>query len=144
MKKLAIVLAVVGIGTGAAFADPHEEREALMKSFGKAIGPVAPMLKDEKPFDAAAVQAALTELNQQVQKFDVAALFPEGSASKGTSPKIWENMADFQAHVDKFKSDAAAAAGAPATELAAFKAQMGGVLQNCQSCHESYRLKTDD
>lgn len=143
MKKLAVVLALVAIGTGAAFADPQEEREALMKSFGKAIGPVMPMMKEEKPFDAAAVQAALNELHQQTQKLDVATLFPEGSATKGTSPKIWENMADFQAKADKLKSDAAAAAATPATELAAFKTQMGGVLQNCQSCHEAYRLKTD-
>jgi cytochrome c556 len=143
MKKLAAVLSIVAVGTGVALADPHEDREALMKSFGRSLGPVFPMMKDEKPFDAAAVQAALAAFNEQAQKFDVAALFPEGSASKRTSPKIWENMADFQARVEKFKTDAAAAAAAPATELAAFKTQMGGVLDNCNACHETYRLPED-
>jgi cytochrome c556 len=143
MKRLTLMISSFALLATAALADPHEDREALMKSFGKSLGPVFPMMKDEKPFDASAVQAALVAFNEQAQKFDVAAFFPEGSASKRTSPKIWENMADFQARADKFKADAAAAAVAPATELAAFKTQMNGVLDNCNSCHEAYRLPED-
>lgn len=143
MKKLAAFLSIIAVGTGVAVADPHDDREAMMKSFGKALGPVFPMMKEETPFDAATVQAALVAFNERAQMLDVAALFPEGSASKRTSPKIWENMADFRARADKLKADAAAAAAAPATELAAFKTQMNGVLDNCNGCHETYRLPED-
>lgn len=143
MKKLAVLLSLVVLGSGAAYADPHEDREALMKSFGRSLGPVFPIAKEEKPFDAATVQAALAAFNDQAQKLDVATLFPEGSASKRTSPKIWENMADFQARADKLKADAAAAAAAPAADLAAFKTQFGGLMDNCNACHEAYRLSGD-
>ncbi|MBL8583060.1 MAG: cytochrome c [Rhizobiaceae bacterium] len=141
MKKLIIALSsVVLVGT-VAFADPHEEREDLMKSFGKALGSIAPMAQGKADFDAAKVQSALAELNTQVKKFDVAVLFPEGSATKGTSPKIWENMDDFKAHVAKLQADVGEAAAAPAMDIAALQAQLGKIGGDCGSCHEVYRLK---
>lgn len=143
MKKLIIAFSsLVLVGT-VAFADPHEDREALMKSFGKALGGVVPMAQGKEAFDAEKVKASLADLNTQVQKFDVAVLFPEGSATAGTSPKIWENMDDFKARVAKLQADVGAAAAAPAADLDALKNQVGVIGGNCGGCHEVYRLKTD-
>ena len=143
MKRLILAASAFALTLSIVHADPIEDREALMKSFGKAVGALVPIAKGEKAFDAAEVHAGLVALNTEVQKLDVAALFPEGStnAESTASPKIWEDMAGFQKAADKFKADAAAAAAAPPADLAAFQATFGTVTGNCGACHETYRIK---
>ena len=72
----------------------------------------------------------------------MAALWPEGSNTGDTesSPKVWEDMAGFQAANDKFAADTAAAVAAAPQDLAAFQAVFGPVASNCGSCHEAYRM----
>lgn len=144
MRKLILAISVLALAGSAAFADPIAERQALMKANGKAASVLAPIVKGEKPFDEAAVMAALTELNQNAQKIDVAALFPAGS-DKGdkttAAPKIWEEPAEFQAKVDKFKADTAAAVAAAPKDVDALKAQFGAIGANCGGCHETFRIK---
>lgn len=114
MVRLLLAAAAFSLVGTTAFADPADDREALMKSFGAALGQLAPIAKGEKPFDAAAVMTALETLNTQAQKLDVAALFPAGSdAGSRASPKIWEDPAGFQAAADKFKADVASVVAAP-------------------------------
>lgn len=144
MRKFAVLASILAIGTGIAMADPAEDREAVMKAFGKAMGELGPVAKGEKNFDAAAVAASLAAMNEAGQKLDVAALFPEGSAGDTeASPKIWENFADFQARAEKLKTDIAAAAATPPADLAALQAQIGTLGQSCGGCHELYRVKKD-
>jgi cytochrome c556 len=101
------------------------------------------MTKGEKPFDAAVVLDALQSINNHAQKLDVATLFPAGTDQGDTeaSPKIWEDMAGFQAKVDKFRTDAAAAVAAPPQDVEALKATLGAVGSNCGGCHETFRIK---
>lgn len=143
MKRFAVIASVAALFATSLNAGPIEDREALMKALGKAVGSVAPIAKGEKEFDAGAVLAALQEIDAQAQKLDVAALFPEGSTNDQSeaAPKIWEDPASFQAAVDKFKADAAAAVAAAPADLDAFRAQFGAVTQNCGGCHQDFRLK---
>ena len=144
MRKLIFAISALALAGTAALADPIADRQALMKSNGKAAGMLAPMVKGEKLFDDEVVLAALTTLNQNAQKIDVAVLFPAGTDKGGdttASPKIWEDMSGFQAKMDKFKADAAAAVAAPAKDLEALKAQFGMLGQNCGGCHETFRVK---
>lgn len=142
MRKFVLAISVLACVGAAAHADPMKDREALMKSFGKSMGQLAPIAKGEKPFDATEAQAALATLHAETMKLDVAALFPEGSAGDSeASPKIWQNFADFTAKADKLKADAAAADAAKPGDLKAFQAAFGQVAQNCGGCHEMYRLK---
>lgn len=143
MKKLILAFALSALSATAAFSDPIEDREAIMKAMGKAVGSVAPIAKGEAPFDAAAVAAAFAAINENAAKIDVATLFPAGSntGESTASPKIWEDAAGFQAAVDKLKADAAAAAAANSADLEAFQAQFGAVTKNCGACHETYRIK---
>ena len=142
MKNILFGLAFAALTfSSSAIADPVADREAVMKANGKAVGALVPIVKGEAPFDAAAVAAGLAVLNESAKAIDTAALFPEGVAGESGSPKIWEDKAGFIAAMDKFKADAAAAAAAPAADLAAFQAQFGTVTQNCSSCHEVYRIK---
>jgi cytochrome c556 len=73
--------------------------------------------------------------------------FPEGSADperSRASPKIWEDMAGFEAALAKFQDAVAAAReggerGPESKE--AFATLATPVLQSCQGCHETYRLE---
>lgn len=145
MKKFVAMLSIVAIGTSVAFAGPIEDRKAIMKANGKAAGELAAMAKGEKPFDAAAVAAALQTLNEDTQKFDVAALFPAGSDKGDTaaSPKIWEDMAGFTAKADAWKKAVADAVAANPQDVAALGPHLQAIGQACGGCHETYRLKKD-
>ena len=144
MRKLIFAISALALAGTAALADPIADRQAIMKSNGKAAGMIAPIVKGEKPFDAEVVLAALTTLNENAQKIDVTVLFPAGSDKGGettASPKIWEDMADFKARMEKFKADAAAAVAAPAKDLDTLKVQLETLGKNCGGCHETYRIK---
>lgn len=142
MKRLVLAISAVALVSGAAFADPIADRKALMKERGGLVGQLAPIAKGEKPFDAAAVLAALQGLAANGDKFDIDALFPAGSDSGDTkaAPKIWEDMAGFKAAEAKFEADVDAAIAAAPQDLDAFKAQFGAVAANCGACHQAYWL----
>lgn len=143
MKKFIFAVSAFTLVTSAAFADVITDRQAVMKENGKHVGVLVKMVKGEEAFDAATVLAALTALNDNVQKIDVAASFPAGSDKGDTtaSPKIWEDMAGFEAEMDKFKAATAAAVAAPAQDIEALKPQVGAIGQTCSSCHQTYRIK---
>jgi len=140
MKRLLLAAAALAIAATASFADPVEDREALMKSFGAAVGKLAPIAKGEQPFDEAAVLTALETLNTQIQKFDANALFPEGSIGDSRAlPAIWVNWDDFVARHDKFQADVADAVANPPADQKALGATLGKIGGNCAGCHENYR-----
>jgi cytochrome c556 len=143
MKKIlfGLALATLTFTSLVANADPLADREAAMKANGKAVGALVPIVKGEAPFDAAVVAAGLALLNDSAKSIDTVAMFPDNLAGESGSPKIWEDKPGFTAAMDKFKADTAAAAAAPATDLAAFQAQFGEVTKNCGTCHETYRIK---
>ncbi len=75
---------------GVAHADAIADRQAIMKDMGRSVGQLAPMVKGDKPFDAAAALAALEKIDADAKKFDVDTLFPAGSDQGDTeaSPKF--------------------------------------------------------
>lgn len=144
MRKLVLAISAIALAGTAAMADPIADRQALMKANGKAASVLAPIVRGEKPFDAEAVMAALTTLEENAQKLDVATLFPAGSDKGGdttASPRIWEDSAGFQAKVEEFKADMAAAAAAAPKDVSELKTQFGMIGASCGSCHESFRIK---
>ncbi|MBB5703736.1 cytochrome c556 [Ochrobactrum daejeonense] len=128
---------------GAAQADVASDRQALMKDLGRSVGSIAPMIKGEKPFDAATALAALEKIDAYARKLDAGTLFPDGSDKGDTeaSPKIWENKDDFARHIEKFRADAATALTAKPQDLDALKPAFQQVAANCGACHRAYRIK---
>ena len=143
MKRLLLAISLFALTVSTASADPIADRQALMKANGKAAGQLAAVAKGEQPFDAAAVLAALQTLSDDAQKLDMATLFPAGSDTGDTtaSPKIWEDPAAFQAQIDKFRADTAAAVTSPPTDVEGVKAALGAIGADCASCHETFRVK---
>ncbi|MEK1890825.1 MAG: cytochrome c [Phyllobacterium sp.] len=150
MKELvglaAAPILAIAVFCTSAVADPIKDRQALMKDQGKTVGSITPIIKGEKPFDAALVISALKHLNEDAQKIDLVTLFPAGTDQGGettASPKIWEDSAGFEAALTKYKADAAKAAAAEPKDIESFKVVFNQVTENCGACHKAFRIKKD-
>lgn len=147
MKRSIIVLGAMLLGATAVMAqqDIVKDRQATMKANGRALGgTLSAMAKGDKPYDQAAVDAALVVLDDTAKKLP--ALFPEstkGMKAEGdysTSPKLWEDKAGFDAKVASF-AKVVTEAKAKIKDLDSLKANVGGIGKECGSCHEAFRLK---
>ena len=145
LRSLSVCLALaIGAASTTAIAagDPIEVRQKIMKSVGGVAKPTGAMLKGEMPFDPVVADAAIRTLNAAAYAYGD--YFPQGSDTgmeTRAAPKIWEDMAGFEAKLAKFRQDTDAAAAAEPKDLESFKAAMGPVMQNCKGCHEDYRLE---
>ena len=144
LRSLSVSLALVIGGVSAtaiAADDPIMVRKLIMRSNGGAAGVAGGMMKGEIAFDAKVATAAIRTLNAAA--YTVGNYFPAGSETgmkTRASPKIWQDMAGFEAKLAQFQKDTDAAAAAKPADLEAFKAAVGPVLANCKGCHETYQL----
>lgn len=139
LAGLALTLGATGLANAA--DDVIAERQALMKANGAAAKTIFQMVQGKAPYDAAAAQAAFEKIASDLEEFP--ALFPAGSDQGKTtaSPAIWQDKAAFDALAAKMVMDARAGAAAAPGGLDAIKAAATVVGQNCQSCHEKFRIK---
>jgi len=146
MKRIVIVAAVLAFSAGAVIAqqDQVKQTQAQMKDNGKNAGALVAMVKGEKPYDQAAVDAALAQFEDTVKKFPT--LFPESTkglkpeGDYSASPKIWEDKAGFDAHVASFAQAVGNAKG-KIKDLDTLKAELPLIGKQCGNCHETYRIK---
>ena len=147
---LRIVLASCSILVAGAIAtaqeDPIRAHKDLMKIQGRYGYVVLPrMVRGQDPYDQAKIDQAFTDLTDTTEKLP--RLWPESAKPTGpssdeysASPKIWENKADFEARLTKFANDVADYRG-KVTDLDSLKVAFTVIRQNCDSCHELYRVK---
>ncbi|SFL98347.1 Cytochrome c556 [Bradyrhizobium sp. NFR13] len=147
MKRALLVVGALLLSVGAVSAQQEivKERQTLMKSNGRALGgTLSAMAKGDKPYDQAAVEAALTVLDETAKKLPT--LFPDstkGLKAEGdysTSPKVWEDKTGFDTHIVTF-AKAVTDAKAKIKDLDSLKANVGGIGKACGGCHETFRLK---
>ncbi|MGD9510887.1 MAG: cytochrome c [Geminicoccaceae bacterium] len=134
-------LALLGAGTVAA-QDIYQEREALMKGFGKQLNVVKGVVAEGKGTLADVVAAA-----QAIEAGDakIPSMFPQGTNAGDSEalPVIWEQWSTFEQRATNMgqlaaKLEQAAASGDQAATLAAFAA-LG--KNGCSGCHETFRQK---
>jgi cytochrome c556 len=136
---------LLGVSLASASGDPIKDREELMKGNGKAVKGVVAMLKGEKPYDGAAVEKAMKDINGSLATF--VTLFPEGSETgedTEAKPEIWQDKADFESKAKDLQAATAKAAAAAPGGLDAFKVAFGAVGKACKACHEKYREEKKD
>jgi cytochrome c556 len=149
IKRMKLTVVVVGalllgIGAVAAQQDQVKATQAMMKGNGKNAGALAAMVKGEKPYDQAAVDAAMVQFEDTVKKFptlfpdSIKGMKPEGDYS--ASPKVWEDKAGFSEHIASFGKAVADAKG-KIKDLDSLKATLPTIGKQCGGCHETYRLK---
>ena len=102
------------------------------------------MAKGEKPFDQAAVDAALAQLEDTARKLPT--LYPDstkGLKAQGDyspGPKIYEDRSGFDARIASFAA-AVMAAKAGIKDLDSLKASVPAIGRECGGCHETFRVK---
>lgn len=147
MMRTVLVAAamLLGIGSVVAQQDLVNQRQSLMKANGRAIGGVlSATVKGDKPYDQAAIDGALAQLEDSTRK--MAALYPDSTkglkadSDYSASAKIWENKADFDAHIASFGKAVTDAKG-KIKDLDTLKAALPAIGKGCSGCHETYRLK---
>jgi cytochrome c556 len=146
MTRTALVIGMLLIGVGAVTAqqDQVKQTQAVMKGNGKNAGALAAMVKGEKPYDQAAVDAAMAQFEETVKKFPT--LFPDsikGLKAEGdysASSKVWEDRAGFDEHIATFAKAVSEAKG-KITNLDTLKAVLPTIGKQCGACHETYRVK---
>lgn len=134
---------LIGLSTTLAIAGPIEDRQASMKEAGKAMGMLVPMVKGEKPYDAAIAKQAADMLIAGMKK--ATASFPEGSdqgpPETYAKAEIWTDPEGFKAAFDQ--AIAAGEALAMTADEASFKGAFPAVGSSCGSCHQKYRRPKD-
>jgi cytochrome c556 len=135
---------LLGVGAVVAQQDVVKSTQDVMKNTGKNAGAMGAMIKGEKPYDQATVDAAFVVIEATAKKLPT--LFPasiKGLKAEGdfsASPKIWDDKAGFDAHIASFTKAVTEAKG-KIKDLDSLKATWPAVGKECGGCHETYRVK---
>ena len=122
--------------------DQVKDTQAMMKGNGKNAGALAAMIKGEKPYDQATVDAALKQFADTGKKLPT--LFPESIKGKTfdgdyqPTDKIWTDKSGFDEHIASF---AKTVSEAKITDLDTLKATLPVIGKQCGGCHETFRMK---
>jgi len=147
MKRIIVVVGTLLLGAGAVMAqqDVAVKQDNLMRTQGKSMyGVILKMTKGEIPYDQKAADDAIAALAESVPTIPTAfATNPKEdvvNATYGSSQKIWQNKADFDAKVPVVAKALADAKG-KFTDAASLKVAYDKIQTTCADCHETYRLK---
>ena len=148
MKRSSIAALVVFFSVGAVVAqqDLVTTRIGIMKANARTMyGNLNQMVKEAKPYDQAAEDAALAQLADSVPK--IGPLYADSTkglkspdSDFSATAKVWETKADFDAHVASLIK-AVSDAKAKITSLDTLKVSYAAINNECNSCHETYRVK---
>ncbi|SDI02389.1 c-type cytochrome [Lutimaribacter saemankumensis] len=142
-----VALAMAGTAIGGSHEDKaagaaQSAREAQMGLYAFNLGLLGDMAKGTVPYDAAAAQAAASNL-AALTALDQSRLWPEGSDEMSIETRakaeIWDNMDDFMTKGDDLMKAAAAMADVAGNGLEAVQGQIGAVGGACGACHKAYR-----
>jgi cytochrome c556 len=147
MIRTVVVVGALLLGAGAVMAqqDVAVQQQNQMKTQGKSMyGLFAKVIKGDTPYDQAAIDAAITELEASVVK--IPAVFTPNpkedvvNATFGASQKIWQNKADFDSKVPPVLKAITDVKGT-IKDTAGLKVAFDSIQAKCTDCHETYRVK---
>ena len=146
MMRTVVIVGTLLLGVGAVVAqqDLVKVAQTQMKGNGKNAGALAAMVKGEKPYDQATVDAAFAQFEDTAKKLPT--LFPDsikGLKAEGdysSSAKVWEDKAGFAEHAASF-GKAVSEAKASVKDLDTLKAAFPAIGKACGGCHETFRAK---
>ncbi len=149
MRRTVVVAGALLLGIGEVGAQQAQEQvvktQLAMKSNLTSAIALSDMSKDKKPYDQAAVDKALADLEDVAKRFP--SLFPE--SIKGLKPdgnfyasdKVWTERADFETQAATFVK-AIGVAKAKFKSLESLKAEFPALNAVCVGCHEKFRVKS--
>ena len=147
MIRAVVVAGVLLLGVGAVMAqqDVAVKQDNLMRTQGKSMyGVLAKTVKGDIPYDQKAVDGALAALQESVPTIPkVFTTNPKEdvvNANFGSSPKIWQNKADFDSKIPPVVKAIADVKG-KIKDKASLRVAYTNINDRCNDCHETYRIK---
>lgn len=144
MKYLAAGVLGLAVSAGAAMAGPADDaikgRQGCMKANGGAMGVYVPMIKGEKPYDAAVVTDAIAKNEAACAdwaKWWGADTQKGETAETWAKPEVWTDAAGFEAAGGAYGKGMEALKAS--TDEASFKAAFNELGGACKGCHEKFR-----
>jgi len=147
MMRTVVVLGTLWLGAGAVLAQQNiaVQQDNLMRGQAKSLyGTILKMVKGEIPYDQAAIDTAIAQLEESVGK--IANVFtpnPKQNVVNGTygaSQKVWQNKADFNLKIPPVAKAIADVKG-KIKDVDSLKAAYTAINDKCTDCHETYRVK---
>ena len=146
MMRAVVAVGVLMLGVTAVIAqqDQLKETQTIMKGNGKNAGALSAIVKGEKPYDQATVDAALAQFDDTAKKLPK--LFPASLKGKpwegdySPSDKIWDDKAGFDEHIASFAKVVTESKG-KIKDADTLKVNLGLIGKQCGGCHETYRIK---
>ncbi len=122
--------------------DAVKYRKAAFSLMGTHFGRVGAVVKGEKPYDKAAVEADVA-IVEMMSKLPWPAFVPgSDTADSKAKPEIWKEQEKFKAAAEKTQSEIGKlSVAAKSGDLGMIKSAFGAVGQSCKACHDSYRNK---
>ena len=122
--------------------DAVEYRQAAFQLLGAHFGRVGAVVKGEKPYDKASVEADMAVI-EMMAKLPWQAFVPNSTgATSKAKPEIWSQQEKFKAATDKMQGELAKlSAAVNGGDLGAIKTAFGATGQSCKACHDSFRNK---
>src|SRR6266852_3577829 len=147
MLRMIVAVGSLLLGVGAVMAQQEiaVQQDNLMRGQAKSLYNVMlKMVKGEIPYNQAAVDNAIKELEESVPK--IATVFTPNhkqdvvGSHYGASQKIWQNKADFDSKIPPVIKAIADAKG-KVKDAASLKIAYNNINDRCNDCHETYRVK---
>ena len=123
--------------------DVIKYRQSVYKVMGWNFGPMAAMVKGEKPYDkeAFARNAMIVSQMAPLAMEGFAAGSDKGADTKA-KPEIWTKSADFKEKMDKMVAETGKLATiARAGSFDEIKKQFGATGGSCKACHDDFKSK---
>jgi len=147
MLRTMVVMGTLLLGAGAVMAQQEiaVQQDNLMRGQAKSLYDVMQkMVKGEIPYNQAAVDNAIKQLEESVTK--IATVFTPNpkqdvvGSHYGASQKIWQNKADFDSKIPPVVKAIADAKG-KIKDKNSLKVAYTNINDRCNDCHETYRVK---
>ena len=146
MMRTVVIVGTLLLGVGAVMAqqDALKHAQTFMKGNGKNAGALGAMVKGEKPYDQATVNAALAQFEDTAKNLPT--LFPDslkGAKPGGRLQRLSEDLGRqgwLHEHITSFGKTVADAKG-KITDLDSLKATLTVIGKQCGGCHETFRVK---
>ncbi len=121
-----------------------EERQALLKSMGDSMRPMAAIARGRADADKAVMVRHANNVAAKAR--DLSAAFALDTRSSGIEndalPAIWTSKADFNRKAAALVTASnALRVAANSGDTSSFGRALGAVGQTCKDCHDSYRAK---
>ena len=141
MKRILVVAGTLLLGAGAVMAQQEVavQQDNLMRSQAKSLYTVIlKMTKGDIPYNQKAADEAIANLEADVAKiaktFEVNPKQDVVNATYGSSPKVWQQKADFESKIPPVQKAIADVKG-KIHNVASLKAAYTAINDRCNDCH---------